>query len=53
MIDGDGVYVAWTLLENCYGLLRKKFKSDDSSVTIPRLNSVESIYQVLDIFTNY
>ena len=50
MIDGDGVYVAWTLLENYYGLLRKQFKSDDSSVTIPHLNSVECIYQVSDIF---
>ena len=50
MIDGDGVYVAWTLLENYYGLLREMCQSDDSSVTIPHLNSVECIYQVSDIF---
>ena len=44
IIDGEGVYVAWTLLENYYGLLREKIQSDDSSVTIPHLNSVECIY---------
>ena len=50
MIDGDGVYVAWTLLENYYALLRDNFHTDDSSVAIPYLNSVECIYQVSAIF---
>ena len=50
MIDGDGVDVALTLMENYYGLLREMFLSDDSSVMIPHLNSVECIYQVSGIF---
>ena len=40
MIDGDGVEVSWILMENYYGLLREKFQSDDSSVTIPNLHSI-------------
>ena len=50
MIDGDGVGVALTLMENYYGLLREMFMFNDSSITIPHLNSMECIYQVLDIF---
>ena len=50
MIDGDGEYVAWTLLESYYGLLREKIKSDDSSVMIPNHDAVEYIYQVLCIY---
>ena len=50
MIDGDGVEVSLTLMETYYGLLRIKFQSDDSSVTIPNIHSIQCIYQVLDIF---
>ena len=50
LIDGDAEYVAWTLLENYYELLREKFRSDDSSVTIPNHDAVECTYQVLDIY---
>ena len=50
MIDGDGVNVSFTLMENYYGLLREKFQSKESDVTIPNLQAVRCIYQVLNIF---
>ena len=37
-------------MENYYGLLREKFPSDDSSVTISNLHSIRCIYQVSDLF---
>ena len=50
MIDGDGVNVSFSLMENYYGLLREKFQSKESDVTIPNLQAVRCIYQVSDIF---
>ena len=50
MIDDDSVNVSFTLMENYYGLLREKFPSKESDVTIPNLQAVRCIYQVSDIF---
>ena len=50
MIDGDDLEVSWILMENYYGLLREKFQSNDSSVMISNLHSIQCIYQVSDIF---
>ena len=44
IIDGDGVEVFLILMENYYRLLRENFQSDDFSVTIPNLYSIQCIY---------